>query len=181
MMNQIFFLIGASGAGKTTVAAELEKHGTNIQVCYFDSIGVPTLEEMERDYGGGEEWQRIKTIEWVRDIKDRYLSEKDVVLDAQTRPSFIQEGCKEAGIESYKIILFDCSDEVRKERLTDRGQPELATEHMMNWGKFLRQECQNERCLVVDTSSLTIDESVRILRKAIGKLETKEGIDWNVR
>ena len=183
MDHRLLFLIGASGAGKTTVAKKLEKTGTGVQVCYFDSIGVPSLEEMERDYGSGEEWQRVKTIEWIRNIKQDYLGEKDTILDAQTRPSFIQEGCKEAAVENYRIILFDCSDEVRRERLSGRGQPELATERMMEWGKYLREECQKEGCVVVDTSTLTIEQGMAALKEMVSNSEIQEvkGEKWNIR
>ncbi len=46
-MNKLFFVIGASGSGKTTVINALDKAGlSEFKTVYFDSIGVPTLEEI---------------------------------------------------------------------------------------------------------------------------------------
>lgn len=30
----------------------------DVAFCYFDSVGVPTKEEMEKQYGSGENWQK---------------------------------------------------------------------------------------------------------------------------
>jgi len=61
--HKLFFLIGASGAGKTTATKQLEKMNfPDLQFCYFDSIGVPSAQEMVIEYGGAEQWQRAKTI-----------------------------------------------------------------------------------------------------------------------
>ena len=117
-LKKIFFLIGASGSGKTTAAKELERRGlANFKILYFDSIGVPSIEEMEAKYGGPEEWQKVKTIEWVRVIKRDFLFDTHVLFDGQTRPSFIENVCHKNGIKKFEILLFDCSDEERKRRL----------------------------------------------------------------
>ena len=82
---KIFFLIGASGAGKTTVTKKLEKQGfKNFKILYFDHIGVPSLEEMQAIYGGPEGWQKAKTIEWLSIIKKK-ISHASVLLDGQIR------------------------------------------------------------------------------------------------
>lgn len=93
-MNKIYFLIGASGSGKTTILKEsktiLEKH---FYLLHFDSIRVPTFNEMKKQYGSIEEWQKIKTFNRIKKIKIKYLSDLPVIFDAQTRRSFIKEGC----------------------------------------------------------------------------------------
>ena len=167
-MNTLFFLIGASGAGKTSVVKILEQQKIPyLKICYFDSIGVPSNEEMIREYGSGEEWQKSKTVEWVRRIKTDYLPAKNVILDAQTRPIFIEEACRKNKVEKYKIILFDCEDGVRKRRLTKRGQPELASDTMMKWAQCLREESIEKECKIIDTSNLSIDQSLHSLRTFI--------------
>ncbi|MDB6081602.1 MAG: hypothetical protein JWO53_874 [Chlamydiia bacterium] len=124
-------MIGASGSGKTTVLQVLERTSPpECKIVYFDSIGVPTLEEMKASYGSPEEWQRIKTSEWTKKIKESFLSEFNVIIDVQTRPEFIEKACLENNIASYKVVLFDCSDVERARRLFARRQPELVNNEM---------------------------------------------------
>lgn len=152
--HHVFFLIGAAGVGKTTAAKQVDTASPSVAVCYFDEIGVPSHEEMVAAYGSPEEWQRAKTIEWAQIIADTYLPRGDVILDTQTRPPFIHDACRQAGIDNYRIVLFDCSDEVRAERLTARGQPELETPDMENWARYLRRECAADpRCVVINTTT----------------------------
>lgn len=166
-MNTLFFLIGASGAGKTTAAKALkESKVSGFDFYYFDSIGVPSFEVMVKEYGSTDEWQRAKTIEWAQKLK-KDLTSTNVVLDAQTRPSFIEEACEKADIENYSIILFDCSDAVRKDRLVKRNQPELANEQMMGWAAYLRKECAGRNVVVIDTSSLSIEAMSNMLKAMI--------------
>lgn len=166
-MGKIYFLIGASGAGKTSALKRLEeKNLPNLRFFYFDSIGVPSFEEMEKEYGSGEEWQRVKTKEWIERLSKEKGAES-LVLDGQTRPTFIDASCQETGITDYEIILFDCSDEVRRQRLISRGHPELASEAMMHWAKYLRESCTEEKCTVLDNSSLSKDETVSALRAVL--------------
>jgi dephospho-CoA kinase len=166
------FLIGASGAGKTTTVKVLEKEGLpNFVICYFDSIGVPPEKEMIEQYGSREEWQRVKTVEWVKRIKAELLPKTNVILDAQTRPAFIEEACRENSISDSKTILIDCTDEMRRERLEKRKQAELANDRMMNWAKFLRNECEAQGCTILDTSRLTPDETLSALKEDLAPLE----------
>lgn len=160
-MGKLFFLIGASGSGKTTIAKILELKGLlNLQICYFDSIGIPSTQKMIEEYGSIDEWQRVKTIEWTKRLKDDYLEAKNVVLDAQARPIFIEEACRKSNVKSYEIILFDCKDEIRKQRLVTRGNPELANDTMISWSKYLRKECISKNYKIIDTSELSIEQSV---------------------
>ena len=169
-MNKLFFLIGASGAGKTTALKLLEKKGVpNLKFCYFDSIGVPSSKEMNKKYGSPEKWQRAKTIEWTQIIKKDYLSTKNTILDGQTRPIFIEEACKKGNVNLYEIILFDCNDDIRKKRLITRGHPKLANDSMMNWAKHLREESILRGCKIIDTSKLSINQSTSKLLAVIKK------------
>jgi hypothetical protein len=60
------FIIGASGAGKTSVLHELERLcGDRLSCFYFDDIGVPSLDEMVERHGGGENWQKWATEQWI--------------------------------------------------------------------------------------------------------------------
>lgn len=165
MKYKIYFVIGASGSGKTTVLKSVEK---NIPECctliHFDSIVVPSFEEMKKEYGSIEEWQRIKTIDWVKKIAQEQLSISNVIFDAQIRPSFIKEACHLCDVD-YEVILFDCDDTERVKRLMNRGQPELADENMMNWAAFLRKECQKYHNKIIDNSHITIDQTYQLFNE----------------
>jgi dephospho-CoA kinase len=171
-MNKIYFIIGASGAGKTTAVKNIEKTNPNdFQYCYFDSVGVPSEKDMIEKFGSGENWQKINTNYWVKKMKDEYLAVKPAILDGQTRPSFIEEACKENNIVSYEVILFDCTEEVRKQRLINRGHPELANDQMMNWAKYLREESLAKSYPIIDNTNSTEYESKQALLKILN--ETK--------
>ncbi|GAB6091681.1 nSTAND3 domain-containing NTPase [Spirochaeta dissipatitropha] len=60
----IYFITGASGVGKTTLVANLKNQYSEKawDFFHFDSIGVPSLEEMEEKYGSGSEWQKAMTF-----------------------------------------------------------------------------------------------------------------------
>ena len=170
-MGRLFFLIGASGSGKTTAAKILEnKRIPNLQVCYFDSIGVPSSQQMIKEHGSVDEWQLAKTIEWTKKIKDNYLQTNSVVLDGQTRPIFIEEACKKGKVDSYEIILFDCKDEIRNQRIIARGNPELANDTMTSWANYLRKECIERGLKVIDTSKISIEQSVSRLLAIIKRV-----------
>lgn len=157
----MIFIIGASGAGKSTVVKAIEDARLgNYKVVYFDSIGTPSLEEMHSKYNGPEEFQRIKTLEVVKKIKSQFQSHLQIILDGQIRPAFIQQACVENKILDYKVILFDCSDDERKKRLIERGQPELANDVMMNWAKYLREECQKEGYEIINNTHLKVEETL---------------------
>src|SRR5262249_21450229 len=94
-MHGLYFLIGASGVGKTSALKVLEKRRPDIIFCHFDPIGAAPGEEMVKT---GEEWQRQLTIEWVKRIKAESLDHAPVVLDGQTRQSFIEEACRLEGL-----------------------------------------------------------------------------------
>lgn len=166
---KIIFIIGASGSGKTTVLKNLEKQlPEQYLLLHFDSIGVPSVDAMIAQFGSVEEWQRIKTIEWVSKICKDYSENLRVILDAQTRPSFIKEACELCDV-SYEVILLDCNDIERKKRLVARGHAELANENMMNWAAFLRRECQLHNYIIIDTTTHTIDEVELILKDCLTK------------
>ncbi len=168
-MNEILFVTGASGSGKTTIMKRLEEQSSaSLTFRYFDSIGVPSPEVMNSDFGSGEEWQRQTTEKWVKDIKENLLPASDVLLDGQMKLAFIIEACKKNNIDRFRIVLLDCIDEVRKQRLINRGHAELANDDMMNWAQYLRNEAAViDNAKILDTSNLNIEEAVTQLKSTI--------------
>jgi adenylate kinase family enzyme len=163
-INKIYFITGASGSGKTTTIKTIEANKMlDVVFCYFDSIGVPTKEEMEKQYGSGENWQKAITSFWVKKIIEKYLNQKSVILDGQMRLSFIVDTCKENNLVNYEIILFDCNDEERSKRLINREHPESVNPDMMNWAKYLRNEARNLDAKIIDNTNLSEEDSMQEL------------------
>ncbi len=167
-MNKIYFIIGASGAGKTTSTRALEQKRPDMQFCYPDKGEViPSEKEMEEKFGSSSNWQKIKTIEWVKNVKEKYLSDKSVLVDTQTRYDFIEIACKENSIENFQVILFDCEDSVRNQRIHSRGQSYLANTKMDDWARFLREDAKKHNCIIVDTSDIKKEDMADPLEKII--------------
>ena len=162
---RVLFVIGASGAGKAAAVRTLERRELPTVRCYyFDAIGVPSPEEMERRWSGGDGWQEDATRRWIERLS-RETSPTDVsVLDGQTRPTFIEPHAK-AACATYRIVLLDCTPAVRATRLRDgRSQPELVTERMENWAAYLRHEAGTHGLPIIDTSQLPIETVADVLQ-----------------
>ena len=163
----LVILTGASGAGKTSIAKEIEKD-SRVLCLFFDSIGVPAIEEMIAKHGSPENWQRWATIEWMRQIQS-YESSKPILFEGQARIAFLTEALSLHPVENSSVVLVDCDDLTRTKRLSrDRKQPELATEQMMNWAAFLRREAQAAKITIVDTSTQSLGESVDQIKELLG-------------
>ncbi|MDH3317691.1 MAG: hypothetical protein OER43_18245 [Gammaproteobacteria bacterium] len=173
MAKFALFVVGASGVGKTAALGQLETDADFRGVCrYFDSIGVPPLEDMIRLYGSGEQWQAGATDDWVRKI----LREPApiVILEGQTRPSFIRGAAEAHGLTHYRIVLLDCHAEVRRERLTrGRDQPELASLDMNSWAAYLRGQADALRLPIIDTSHLSLAEVASRVREQALEVDPK--------
>lgn len=162
-------LIGASGSGKTAIAHTIASHySREVQIFHFDHIGVPSAQQMIAEYGSGEAWQRAKTLEWIAKLASVVTATSGVLFEGQTRPSFVAEGTAAMGNIKYTLILIDCDDGTRARRLLhDRHQPELVTDDMMNWARYLRREAQAHGHEILDTSALSLHESVA---RVLGRL-----------
>jgi energy-coupling factor transporter ATP-binding protein EcfA2 len=150
----LVLLTGASGAGKTHLTEHLEKslNSEYVSVDYFDRIGVPSYEEMVREFGSGERWQEAKTHEWIHKLSLK-TDKTATILEGQYNPSFALAACQSAGIKRFVLAVIDASDQVREKRLSDlRGQPELANLDMRNWARVLREKTLECGGSVIDTS-----------------------------
>ncbi len=154
MIKRVVVLVGASGAGKTTVAEVLAGRAPwKGHTHFFDSIGVPSAAEMESGDWGQEGWQMWATGQWM----DR-LAGTDArlqLLEGQTRPSFVRSACEPHAELTPEIILLDCSAEVRRHRLVElRKRPELANPKMDSWAAYLAGQAHALGLPVIDTSDL---------------------------
>ncbi|MGO8786248.1 MAG: hypothetical protein ACLQVL_02540 [Terriglobia bacterium] len=77
------------------------------------------------------------------------------------RIAFIQEALVIHQISHAHVILVECDDQARTARLAhDRQQPELASENMMRWSRYLHQEAVEAGYEILDTGLVPLPESV---------------------
>ena len=166
----VFFITGASGVGKSTLADHLKSYYSNrpdLAIFGFDSIGVPSVEEMSKAYGSPSEWQRAMTKQWVAKILYE-VSKPVVILEGQVNLDFIYEAFEYYNFAQFKVILIDCSvEEMIRRLIHDRVQPELANENMRTWRLFLRKQAEGRRVPVIDTGSMSIEAAAQELQKIV--------------
>jgi RNase adaptor protein for sRNA GlmZ degradation len=153
----ILVVTGASGVGKTSAVSALEARDLpGVRCFYFDSIGVPTLEEMRRTHGGGEQWQAWATQQWLAKLDQLDPAIHVAVLDAQTRPSYVAAIATTVRRRVHTVLL-DCERTERERRLRNgRGQPELVTSEMAAWAAYLRGQADALALEIVDTSRIDL-------------------------
>lgn len=89
---------------------------------YFDSIGVPSPEAMERDFGGGERWQACATTDWVSRLHALGGGVDVAILDGQTRPSFVFDAAGAAASSRLHVVLLDCSPDAPRLPIIDTSR-----------------------------------------------------------
>lgn len=158
----LVILTGASGSGKTTLARYVQEHHPDTQkVVFFDSIGVPPVEQLTKEYGSGEAWQRAMTLHWMAKIGKILATGRPMLFEGQMRIAFIQQALADAAIENARIILVDCDDSTRRARLQiNRKQPELANPRLLNWARYLREEARSNGIEILDTGRVPLCECV---------------------
>lgn len=170
----VIFLTGASGAGKTTLLDAFSNIPLESTIClHFDSIGVPSEDEMIKTYGSGSEWQKAMTYYWVQRIIQDYSNKTNVILEGQVNLDFIASAFAGFNFHSYQIILFHCDDLVRHQRLHQgRNQSELINETMDNWAAFLKKQAIDRKAVILDTTSMSIDEMLERFKNYVIKILT---------
>lgn len=92
-----------------------------------------------------------------------------LLFEGQTRFSFLEDGAAVAGGIMYTPILVDCDDDTRSKRLQiERKQPELVNEDMMMWARYLRSEALAHGHPILDTSALSLPDSVEWVMERLG-------------
>lgn len=167
-MNFVF-ITGASGAGKTFLTQKLDEllNKNDVQIFYFDTIGIPSVHDMIKNYGSCEAWQEHATNLWISKLGS-CLNKKIVILEGQFNPQFVINSCKQYGIQNYKIILIHAADKIRNKRLTElRNQPDLATQDMIDWANFLKTKTLEVGGIIIDTSNSDFQKNINEILKFV--------------
>ncbi len=171
-MPKIFFITGASGVGKTSLVNDLSNYykDKNWLFWHFDSIGVPSVKKMIKDFGSVENWQKEVTYKWIGEMMNEYEGSEMIIFEGQVNLQFIIDGFRKHNFTDYKIILIDCREDIMMKRLAiDRNQPELINDDMKNWLKFLRKQANDFNTDIIDTSDIgkweIVNTFVNIIKK----------------
>lgn len=152
-MKKIYFITWASWVWKTTLVSELEKkYKDKFIFLHFDSIWVPSYEDMVRDFWSWENWQKETTNKWINILINNYNSSQIIIFEWQVNLKFIKDWFNQNNFSDYKIILIDCNEETMEKRLIERKQKELFTDDMKNWLNYLRNQAKEFNAKVIDTS-----------------------------
>lgn len=164
----IITITGASGVGKTSTLKELSKNipkHINVKIFHIDEIINPNWDEIEDTT----KWQEETTLELVDMLVKTAKDEKvHVLFEGSTDIKFYIQGFEKNNYLDYKILLFDCSQETMKNRLIQRGQPELYQPDMVGWLNYLRREAIERNIEIIETDNATFEE---IGQKIIGELK----------
>ena len=172
--RQILFVTGASGSGKTAVLQILASRiGPTVPMHHFDSVGVPSLDEMIGQYGSPEAWQEAMTHQWITRLVTEPTEVGLAVLGGQVRPTFVLDAFRANGVKRGRLLLLDCAPDTRTARLAGpRGQPELANPQMMAWSAYLRGQADALRIPVLDTTGMTLDQTAEKVAQHIDAIRT---------
>lgn len=169
----IIFISGASGSGKTTLVTDLyhELNDANILCLHFDDVGVPSEQKMVEEYGSTNAWQKAMTEHWITKIHYDYLNKQLVIIEGQVNLEYITTTFNKFNLSHYKIILVDCDDATRHQRLMQyRNQPELANIIMDDWAEYLRNQAIAMQVTILDTSALDRAAMLARFKKLLSSL-----------
>lgn len=163
----LLVVVGASGAGKTTLVGQLAALRLPGVGCYhFDAIGIPAADDPR--FSSGEAFQAWALDQWIARLARNEDGLRLAVLDASVRPSAVRVAFARHDVARGEVVLVDCDYTERNARLRGpRGQPELATTQMDCWAAYLRGQADALGLPVLDTTGKSPEESLRELREHV--------------
>ncbi len=126
----LFSVTGASGAGKSTVLAQLgdADWGADVECLEFDSIGVPA--------GADTAWRHEAIEAWVQRAIERQEHGTHLVLCGQVPMGELLAAPSADRLEGIAVCVLHCSPEVRSLRLLARGEDPAAIVHHNRFGEW---------------------------------------------
>ena len=160
-MPALLCITGASGAGKTAAVCALRERieARVLPTIQFDSLGVPSHDEMHAAWESPRGWQKAMTYHWVYTAKHVYRTHPLVVLEGSFDPQYAIAACTAHRLPRFAVVLLHTEASVRRERLAKRGQVELDNTEMTTWASYLHEQTQSLGGIVVDASP-ALDEVV---------------------
>ena len=112
-------ITGASGAGKTTAIAAIRERidARLLPLIEFDSLGVPTDDEMTRCWESGRGWQKMMTYHWVYTTRHIFRMRPLVVLEGSFDPQYAIAACS-AHRMKHHVVLLDV-DALERKRIIE--------------------------------------------------------------
>jgi dephospho-CoA kinase len=166
----ILVLTGASGAGKTTLTLKLNELAIpGVKGINCDRVKIETKETADST-----DRQADILRYWISHLTQPEAGIELAVLDTQIRPHRALEVLNQAAIDYAQIVLVDCDQVIRNERLhMDRGQPELASTRMDCWAAYLRGQADALKLSIIDTSNDPMEKSLAELELLVRDLLTR--------
>lgn len=128
----LFSLTGASGAGKSTVLAHLERVAwpEPLRCVEFDSIGVPD--------GADTAWRHGAVEHWVQQALLAEAAGVHMLLCGQVPIGELLAVPSTERLEGLAVCMLHCSPEVRTTRLLARGEDPSSIVHHNRFGEWFR-------------------------------------------
>ena len=122
----IYFVFGASGAGKSAILSTLKSNNPNLEFHDFDDIGVPE--------NADKVWHQQATNDWIVHSKTKT---QDTCICGGAVPAEVISTSALATLADVRFCLLDCSDMERIRRLTIRNTYG-PNQDIINWASWLR-------------------------------------------
>lgn len=147
----MYFVIGASGSGKTAVLNQLNLPG--YMLLDFDDIGVPQNADMQ--------WRQSATEQWLVKMLKHYDQAKTCLFGQMVLGEIL--ACPSAQqLDNIYICFLDCDDTTRVARLQKRANMPI-TQDTLNWASWLRMHHHNpqwEQHVIKDNADALLDFSL---------------------
>lgn len=131
----LFFILGASGSGKTAALPGLRAALGEIRWHDFDENGVPNGDCPAC-------WRPIRTEYWLSVAHANQRSQVDTGVAGGAVPGEILACPSAEQLEAIRMLLLDCQDVQRIARLRERGGLQ-ACQSILNWAAWLRMHASD--------------------------------------